>query len=158
MPNLNLVYPVAWTNPVILRASAALPAAGAWDPAPTEQNIAGAGSLTLAFTYTEGAVGGAVDFQIQTSLYSVVGNVPAGAGEWQDEAVVATGGVFAGADTQSLVQGEYTTFNPVGVGIETFSIGPIEVSHTIERIRILARESGVVGTPGLLQITGTIYP
>jgi len=159
-PNINIFdsYPPAWVNPVTMRASAALPAAGAWDAAPTEQNVAGAGSITFSFTYTEGAVGGAFDWQLQTSIYSVAANVPAGAGEWGDEALYSAGAVAAGADTQSRVQAEYQTFNPVGVAAETFTYGPVELGHTIERVRILARESGVVGTPGLLQVTAELYP
>lgn len=159
-PNISIFnsYPVAWQNPVTMRAAAALPAAGAWDVAPTEQNIAGAASITLSFTYTEGAVGGAFDWQLQSSIYSVAANVPAGAGEWADESLQATGAVFAGADPQSLVQAEYQTFNPVGVGAETFTYGPIELAHTIERVRIVARESGQVGTPGTLAVVMECYP
>ena len=160
MPNINLgnPYPVAWTNPVTLRASAALPAAGAWDATPTEQNVAGAGSITVSFTYTEGAPTGAFDWQLQTSIYSVAANVPAGAGEWGDEALQAPGAVFAGADSQSRVQAEYQTFDPTAITIETFTYGPIELRHGIERVRILARESGVAGTPGLLAIVAEVYP
>jgi len=159
MPNLSIwnSYPVAWINPVTMRASAALPAAGAWDPAPTEQNVAGAGSITLSFTYTEGAPTGAFDWQLQTSIYSVAANVPAGAGEWGDEVLHAPGAVFAGQDSQSRVQAEYQTFDPIGVAAETFTYGPIELNYTIERVRVLARESGVVGTQGTLAIVMECY-
>ena len=153
-------HPVGWQNPVTMRASAALPAAGAWDAAPTEQNVAGGGSIMLSFTYTRGAAGGAFDWQIQASLYSIAANVPAGAGEWGDESLYAPGAVVAGADSQSLVQAEYQTFTSQGAAAETFEFGPIELDHTIERIRIPCRESadGVVGTPGTLACVATIYP
>ena len=160
MPNLPIAntYPVAWVNPVTMRASAALPAAGAWDATPTEQNVAGAGSVTFSLTYTRGAAGGAFDFQIQSSIYSIAGNVPAGAGEWADEAAYAIGAVGAGADTQSRVQAEYQTFQATGAAAETFTFGPIDLAHTIERLRVTARESGVVGTPGTLAIVMECYP
>jgi len=152
-------YPVAWNNPVTMRASAALPAAGAWDAAPTEQNVAGGGSIMLSFTYTEGAVvGGAFDWQVQASIYSIAANVPAGAGEWGDESLYQAGAVAAGVDSQSRVQAEYQTFDPTGVAIETFVYGPIELNHTIERVRIPCRESGQVATPGLLAVVMTVYP
>ena len=149
---ISMSHPVAWQNPEVMRVSAALPANGAWDATPTELNVFGATSVILSFSYTEGAVGGAFDFQIQPSIYSVAANVPDGAGEWMDESLYASGIVAAGADTTSLVQAEIQSFNSVGVAIETFIYGPILLEAT-ERIRIPARESGVTGTPGILQIT-----
>jgi len=159
-PNINILsaHPVGWQNPVEMRASAALPAAGAWDATPTEQNVAGGGSILLTFTYTEGAVGGAFDWQLQASPYSIAANVPAGAGEWGDESLHSMGAVVGGADTQSLVQAEYQTFDPTGAAIETFDYGPIELDHTVERVRIPCRESGVVGTPGTLAVVMTVAP
>ena len=151
-------HPVGWVNPVTMRASAALPAAGAWDATPTEQNVAGARSVTLSFTYTQGAAGGAFDWQVQASPYSIAANVPAGAGEWADEALYSAGAVAGGADTQSLVQAEYQTFDPTGAAAETFVYGPFEIDHTIERIRIPCRESGQVGSPGTLAVVMTLFP
>jgi len=141
-----------------MRASAALPAAGAWDAAPTEQNVAGAGSVLISFTYTQGAAGGAFDWQLQASPYSVAANVPAGAGEWGDESLHSMGAVAGGADTQSLVQAEYQTFDPVGAAAETFVYGPFELDHTVERVRIPCRESGQVASPGTLAVVMTLYP
>ena len=160
MPNLPIMspHPVAWENPVTMRASAALPAAGAWDAAPTEQNVAGAGSVMLSFTYTRGAAGGAFDFQIQSSIYSIAANVPAGAGEWATESLNAPGAVFINQDADSDVQREYTTYGATAAGAETFTFGPILLSHTIERIRVTARESGVVGSPGTLALVMEVHP
>ena len=160
MPHISIFspHPVAWQNPVTMRASAALPAAGAWDAAPTEQNVAGAGSILISFTYTRGAANGAFDWQLESSIYSVAANVPAGAGEWGDESVLAVGAVAAGADTQSLVQDGYQTFTSSGAAAETFVFGPIELDHVVERIRIPCRESGVVGTPGTLACVVEVFP
>ena len=158
MPNIPIAHPVAWANPVTLRASAALAAAGAWDATPTEQNVAGAGSVLLSITYTRGAAGGAFDFQLQTSIYSVGANVPAGAGEWANEAIYEPGAVVAGVDTTSLVQREFERYTSQGAAAETFLFGPVELAHVVERVRIAARESGVVGTPGTLAIVAELYP
>ena len=106
----------------------------------------------LSFAYTRGALNGAFDFQLQLSLYSVAANAPAGAGEWMDESLYASGIVAAGADTTSLVQAEIQSFTSQGAAQEVFVYGPIALS-SIERLRIPARESGVVGTPGTLQVT-----
>jgi len=136
-----------------VRASAALAAAGAWDAAPTELFISGADSVMLSLTYTRGAAGGAVDFQIETSIYSVAANVPAGAQEWADGSAYAVGAVAAGVDTASLVQDNVTTFTSQGAAAESIPFGPLECGGVVERIRIPCRESGVVGTPGTAQIT-----
>ena len=152
-------HPKGWANPINLRASAALAGAGAWDAAPTESFSSGSRVLTLYFTYTRGAAGGAFDYQIEVSPYSVVALAPAGAAEWDTaDAIYAAGAVAAGADTQSLVQREYQTYESQGAAAEDFAIGPIEFQGTVERIRVRARESadGVVGTPGVLQITGIL--
>jgi len=153
MSILTATYPPGFENPVVLRASAALAAAGAWDAAPTETPCAFVDNLTLSFTYTRGAAGGGFDWQLETSIYAVVGNVPAGAAEWVTQSIYAAGGVVAGADTTSLVQRELQSYTSQGAAAEDFSYGPIELNSTIERIRVRARESGVVGTPGTLQIT-----
>jgi len=135
-----------------MRASAALPAAGAWDATPTEMFSSGAATVTIQFSYTRGGAGGAFSFALETSIYSVVANVPAGASEWSNGAAFETGVVVAGADTASLVQQEVTTYTSQVAAAETFVFGPIELGGDIERIRINARESGVVLTPGTLQI------
>ena len=135
----------------IARASAALPGAGAWST-PTTLVCPGFDQVNLAFTYTRGAAGGAFDFQIETSPYSITANVPAGASEWVTEAIYSAGALAAGLDTQSRVQREYETYQATGAGAEDFSYGPIHLAATVERIRVTARESGAVATPGTLQI------
>ena len=150
-------HPRGWTNPVTLRADAALGAAGAWDAAPTESFSSGAQFITLSFTYERGAAGGAFDFQLETSLYAVVGNVPTGASEWDIASLYASGAVAAGVDSQSRVQREYDTYASTGAGDESWPYGPIALVGTVERVRIRARESGVVGTPGDLVISATLF-
>jgi len=150
-------HPRGWSNPITARASAALAAAGAWDAAPTEFFTSGADTMRVHFTYTRGAAGGAFDFQIESSIYAVVGNVPAGAGEWADPSIEAVGGVAAGVDTQNLVQDAYSTFTSQGAAAETFTYGPIQLNGTVERCRISCRESGVVGTPGTLAVVAELF-
>ena len=159
MPNIPIdrPHPVGWRNPVTMRASAALPAAGAWDAAPTEQSVAGGSKVLLTFTYTRGAAGGAFDWQLQGSPYAVAANVPALSGEWGDEALYAAGPVVAGADTQSLVQAEYQTFTSQGAAAEVFVYGPIELDG-LERVRVPCRESGVPATPGTLVVAMEVRP
>ncbi|MCJ7557507.1 MAG: hypothetical protein MUP90_11440, partial [Gammaproteobacteria bacterium] len=61
--------------------------------------------------------------------------------------------VLAGADTTSLVQRELQSYTSQGAAAEDFSFGPIALNSTIERIRVIARESGDTANPGTLQIT-----
>ena len=150
-------YPVAWTNPVVMRVSAALAAQGAWDT-PIEQNIFGAQGLTLSFTYTRGALGGAFDYQLELSPYSVGTLAPAGAAEWVTEALYDAGAVAVGVDTQSREQREYQTYGSQGAAAEDYQID-FELQAPYERIRIRARESadGVTADPGTLQITMVVW-
>ncbi|MCP4540674.1 MAG: hypothetical protein GY832_26345 [Chloroflexi bacterium] len=149
-------HPPGYINSVVLRVSAALNGAGAWDAAPVESSSAFAQVLTLAFTYTRGGAAGAFDWQLWVSPYSVAANVPAGAQEWESQSVYAGGLLVAGADTQSRVQREYQTYQATGAAVEAFAYMPIVLDGTIERIRVRARESGNLGAPGTLQITGVM--
>lgn len=148
-------YPLGWRNPVVMKASAALPAAGAWDT-PTVQSIFGTRGLTLSFTYTPGAAGGAFDYQIELSPYSMAALVPTGAAEWITEGIYAAGIVAAGVDTQSREQREFQTYQATGVAAEDYQMD-YELQAPYERIRIRTRESGVAGTPGTLQVTMVVW-
>ena len=145
-------YPVAWRNPVNMRATGILEAVGEWDVTPTEQNIFGAQGLTLSFSYTRGAANGAFDYQIELSPYSAAALAPGGAEEWVTQAIYAAGAVAAGADTQSREQREFETYQATGAVAESFQLD-FDLKAPYERIRIRARESGAPGNPGTLQIT-----
>jgi len=134
------------------RASAALPAAGAWETSPTELFVSEASWLTIFLTYTRGAAGGAYDWQLEVSPYAITADVPAGAQEWGDVTAYAVGAVVAGVDTQSQMQEEYVNYGSTGAAAEMNVFGPIHLGGAVERIRIRCRETGVVGTPGTLQI------
>lgn len=137
------------SQPNTLRANLILPAAGAWDAAPVEIPVAGYQSMVLYCTYERGDAAGAVDIQIQYSPYAE----DAGVGEsWFAQSLYVAGAVVAGADTASSMQREYTTYTATGAGAETFVYGNIEVGIAVERVRVLARESGVPADPGTFEI------
>ena len=128
------------------RALAVLPAAGAWDAAPTEMPCPSFDYVLLYISYTEGAVvGGALDIRIDVSPDST-GTV------WHQGTAYSTGAVVGGADTNSAFQRENITYDPTGVAREYFVFGPVALNGTVERIRVVARESGQMGTPGTCQI------
>jgi hypothetical protein len=150
----NMPTPISDTylNVQEARASAVLPAAGAFDANPTELTCPLFGFVTLHFTYTRGAAGGAFTWQMETSPYSPNTTPPAGAGEWTAESIHSAGAVALGADTTSDVQRELQKYGSTAAGAESFVFGPIELRGTVERIRIPAAESGIVGSPGTLQM------
>ena len=150
MQEFMYAHPRGWTNPVTLRADGILTAA--W-VASGETNIWTATGVTLGFTYARGAAGGAVDYQIELSLYSVAALVPVGFSEWITESSYSAGAVVAGADTVNLVQRDYETYTSTAAGDEDFSY-VLELPTPVERIRIRVRESttGVPGTPGDLNV------
>ena len=149
-------YPKGWANQQEVRASAALPGAGAWETT-DPQLCAYVRHLNLHFTYTRGGAAGAFDWQLEVSPYSVAALVPAGAEEWLTESIYAAGAVAAGADTQSDVQREYQTYTATGAAAEDFVFGPIHFASNVERYRLRVRESGNLGNPGTLQIEGHLF-
>jgi len=129
----------------VARAVAALPAAGAWDAAPTVLITAGMDDIRLACTYTRGAPGGAFEMVIETNGES------SGTG-WERATLYAAGVVAAGGDTTSTFQREGLEYAATAAAAEAVNFGPLALNGTVERLRIAARETGVVGTPGVLEI------
>ncbi|OGO65926.1 MAG: hypothetical protein A2029_01530 [Chloroflexi bacterium RBG_19FT_COMBO_47_9] len=142
------------TNEIIFRASAVLPAAGAWDAAPLEIAVPSKSRMTLYISYTRGAAGGAMDFQVVVSPYSAT---RAGVQNWFMQSQYDSAALVAGADSQGRVQREYITYGSIGAAIENFVYGSVELDAGVERVRVQARESGVVATPGICHIVGIVY-
>ena len=142
------------TNPFTFRASAALPAAGAWDATPLIIACPSYSMLVLYISYTRGAAGGAFDFQLQVSPYAA--NL-AGVEDWFNQSEYNAAVLAAGVDSQSRIQQEYITYQSQAAAIENVVYGPVDLGAGIERIMVRARESGVVGTPGIAHIVGIVY-
>jgi hypothetical protein len=131
----------------VARAAAALPAAGAWDAAPTEIVTAGMDHARLVCTYDEDAAGagGAFEIAISTSGES------SGTG-WERATLYAGGGVVGSADTTSTFQREGLQYGAVGATAEAVNFGPLALNGVVERMRIAARETGDAAHPGTLEI------
>ena len=132
-----------------VRASAALPAAGAFDATPTELYCVTFNFVTFYMSYIRGGAGGAFDFTLQASPY---GADLAGVEDWFTQGIIAGGAVAAGANTTSLTQREFVSYGAVGAVMENFVYGPVELRGTVERLRMPCAESGNVGAPGTLHI------
>lgn len=134
------------------RASAALPAAGAWDATPTEMLCPGFGRVILTFVYTRGGAGGGFDFQIELSLFSLAALVPAGGSEWEDQTAFAAQPLVLGTDVRVDFEQAYGHYLAAGATAESFIL-TFDLDEGFERIRIPAREWGNVGAPGTLQVS-----
>lgn len=140
------VYSTTYLDIQVARASAALPAAGAYDAAPTELYCPGFDQVMLSLEYTRGGAGGAFAFRVETS--------PASSGDvWHRTTLYAGAAVVAGADSQSDIQREAVEYQATGDPIEKFAFGPVKLAGAVERIRIACAETGNVGAPGTLKIT-----
>jgi len=146
-------HPTGQANPITFRAAAALAAQGAWDASPTEIPIIAYDWLTLYFSYDEDAdaTDGAVDWYLEYSPYSID---QVGVQNWFQMTLYAAGVMAAGSDIQSNIQREYITYAATDAAIEAFVYGPLQLERTIERIRLVARESGDTDNPGLFHVVG----
>ncbi len=135
---------------IVARASAVLPAAGAFDSAPTEFAAPGVATMMLFVEYTEGAATGSVQIKVEMSHLS-------SGDEWFQEGLVDFDPtITAGADTDILVQKITRTFESQGATIEKIVIGPIPIERGAERIRIPCAELGVTATPGTTKVTAVL--
>ena len=133
----------------VARAAAALPAAGAWDAAPTELFCAGAEYVTLYITYTRGGAGGSVRLRLEASPHSVDRAVVE---DWFLPTIKQVGAFAAGADVNSGEQRENgVLYTATAAAAEMFAYGPVHI-QAAERIRVRAQEVGAAGTPGTLHI------
>jgi len=144
-------------NPIIFRAQAALPAAGAFDPAPLAIALAGFRQVMLYITYDRNpaAAAGAVTIRPESSPYAADAVAPQES--WFRAALYAAAVVVAGADTVSIIQREDVKYTSVGAAAETFLYGPISLAGVAERLRIACAESGEVANPGTVEVIGVAY-
>jgi hypothetical protein len=126
------------------RASAALPAAGAFDTTPTVLESSEYETVTFFCKYTRGAAGGKTKLRVDVSPESSGSN-------WYQASALAVGTVASGSDNASLIQRDGVEYGSTGAAAEMFVYGPIRIDNA-SRTRIAAAESGVVGTPGTLEI------
>ena len=141
-------------NPATIRAAAALPAAGAWDAAPTEVACAGYEWMRLYFTYTRAIDGGAAAYRYEISPYYVD---KAGVEDWFQGTVYAPNPLTPCEDVCSEVQREFLIYCATSDDAEMFISAPIHLAGCVERIRIPCREYGDVDNPGECHIVALFY-
>lgn len=147
------------TNWPVFRASAALPAAGAWDTDPLpEIDVAGYDWLELFMTYTQGEQGGggSFAFRIEVSYAFSDASPETPANAWFRQSLYAPGAMVAGTDVRSNIQREDVLYTAVGDVGESFVYGPVRIVGGVNRMRIPCAEVGLVGTPGTVEIIGIL--
>lgn len=142
----------------VARASALLPAAGAWDAAPLELICIGMEAVLLVFSYTRAVAGGDMRFRVEVSLFGSAALTPAGMPEWARATVLDSGVVVSGTDTLSNIQRGRVEYGSTGAGAETFVYGPLALKKLVTRIRVTAQESGVIGNPGTAAVYAAFSP
>jgi len=145
LSNLDVVGVKPWQT---ARSNGALPAAGAFDGSPIEMYCSGMKTVTLYCSYLRGLAGGEVTLQIQSSPHA---EDTAGA-NWFTITLYDADDVAVGADSLSQFQREHIQYSATGATAESFTFGPIHIDGDVQRLRVVAAESGQVGNPGSLEV------
>lgn len=150
-------HPSGISNPVTMRAWAALPAANAWDAAPLEIACPTYWWMRLYFSYqrSEQAVLGTMDYRYAISPVSADALAPNEA--WFYQTLYAAGDVVACTIGQSAVQQEFVSYCSTSAAVETFVSPPIHLGGCIERVRIHCRQAPNQGVPGMAEVLGLFY-
>lgn len=127
------------SDPITVRATAALPAAGAYDSSPTVIDTGNYSTLELRVTYTRGGVGGSCKFMVQIGSDSAQGTFFTRTVD--DGTINATGS----KSFSNIYQSE-KLYTPTGAGAESYTY-IIDVSD-VRYVKIPFAEAGAVGTPG----------
>ncbi len=133
----------------IARADAVLPGAGAFDAAPTEISTGGRQFVELWYAYTRGAAGGSFRDRVEKAVRE------GGVDMWGQDAVISTAVFAAGADSNSRFQREDFSYQATGAA-EEIVIMQFDLGRA-DKFRVPARELGIVGTPGDLEIKYILY-
>jgi hypothetical protein len=150
-------HPSGVSNPVTLRAWAALPAANAWDAAPLAIPCPTFWWARLYFTYQRSvnAVLGTMDYYYALSPFSADALAPNEA--WFHGTLYAAGDVVACAIAQSGVQQEFISYCSTSANAETFISPPIHLGGCVERLRVHCRQAPNQGAAGTAEVIGLFY-
>lgn len=152
-------HPLALQNPVEIRAFEPLPAAGAYDAAPTVIECGGFWWCRFYFVYDAGvgAVDPSLEWYYEVSPYSAGATVGMAQAEWVRNTLYVPGTLTPWATVVSDVQQETFVFAPDSLAAETFIGPPIHLAGCVERIRVYCRERGAIGMPGSCGVLGVFY-
>lgn len=130
---------MAKTTSFVARASAALPASGAYDTTPTTIDTGYAQGLELCVSYTRGTTGGAVKLKVQVSQDGTA---------WYDRTVEDGASLSSGAMSCYVAEHKLPVSSGSTAELYTYVV---DVS-TVRYARVAAAEYGATGTPGTCAI------
>ncbi len=148
-------HPVGFTNPEVMRAWAALPAANAWDADPTVVPCAGAWWMRFFITYERTGDSGSLDYYYQITPFAT--DALATNEVWFNGTLYAAGDLIPCQWAHSHAQREYVSYCAATANAETFISPPIHLAGCIERVRIFCRQTPGVGAPGNAEVIGYFY-
>lgn len=129
------------SDPITVRATAALPAAGAYDTSPTVIDTTNFATLELRVTYARGGAGGSVKFKVQVASDATQGTF--------FTRTVDDGTINAsGSSSYSNIYQSEKLYTPAGAGAESYTY-IIDVSD-VRYVKIPFAEAGNVGAPGIV--------
>ena len=134
-------------NKLIIRASAALEDAGAYDASPNEMACDAADQVDFWISYDEdaGATNGQVTVKVESAIR--IG----GTDYWNNEnVVIETGALSQGSNVASTTQAEEIEFDPTAATAEFIHLRALNVNA--DKIRINVKESGDTSNPGTVVI------
>lgn len=129
----------------VCRASAVLPAAGAFDATLVAIPSNTFDQITFLISYTRGAVGGAISYKVEVSNDLTT---------WYQLCETQSGTVTPGSDVVDPSQRVAITYQSASASQENFTSPTFSVVTKYYRIGV--RESGVVGTPGSASVEYTL--
>ncbi len=129
----------------VVRASAALPAAGAYDTAGAtfRASVVDRDVVALWYTYTRGAASGSAKIKIFGSCDNGTTYAPM---------LIVDTTVAPVAGLQNLIVAQFQLPASTGAAAEEGIVPPIDVSG-VTHIQVLSAEVGNTGTPGTLLLT-----
>ena len=151
-------YPTGQANPCVLRTWAVLPAAGAWDAAPTVGVVQGFWWARLYFAYQRVHPNGTLEYYYDLSPFYADAGAGGSAQAWFHGSLYVPGKMTPCQLQHSMVQQEYISYCPATEDIETFISPPIHLGGCIERLRVFCRENVVSqAQPGYAEVTAVFY-
>ncbi len=122
-------------------SSAILLGSGAYDDNPIIISCVIGKEIAFGISYTRGGASGAVSYKVEFSNNQY---------NWFQSSAVSEGTTSLGSDTVSLTQRNEIKYQATGVSLERVMSPNFIVSGKF--VRISAKESGAVGTPGTCAI------
>lgn len=146
--------------PITVRAAAALPAAGAFDPAPAAIAVGGYSFADIHVLYTTnaGSVVGRPKFRVQLS-FDAAATLPASVGHWEDDVTLDPTTLAKAAGWWSMEGGGQEVRLPtpgVAATERGFRLANLDLGGATW-MRVACAEHGDAALPGTMAVTAVLH-